>query len=205
MSVKSRLLPRKFYLRDPREVARDLLGKILLRREGKVELAGRIVEVEAYLGVDDPAAHSAAGRTARNEVLFGPAGHAYVYFIYGVHYCVNVSCMQVGDAGCVLLRALEPIAGIENMARHRKMELSLNPTHRELRSLTAGPGRLAQALAITRPRDNGKDFTGRNSDLQIVEDGFQPERIVTGKRVGITKAAEAPLRYLIEGNPFVSR
>ncbi len=205
MSVKSRLLPRKFYLRDPREVARDLLGKILLRREGKVELAGRIVEVEAYLGVDDPAAHSAAGRTARNEVLFGPAGHAYVYFIYGVHYCVNVSCMPVGDAGCVLLRALEPIAGIEDMAHHRKMEMSPNPTHRELRSLTAGPGRLAQALAITRPRDNGKDFTGRNSDLQIVEDGFQPERIVTGKRVGITKAAEAPLRYLIEGNSFVSR
>jgi DNA-3-methyladenine glycosylase len=192
-------------MRDPRDVARDLLGKILLRREGKLELTGRIVEVEAYLGVDDPAAHSAAGRTARNEVLFGPAGHAYVYFIYGVHYCVNVSCMAVGDAGCVLLRALEPITGIENMAHHRKMELSPNSTHRELRALTAGPGRLAQALAITRPRDNGKDFTGKSSDLQIVEDGFQPERIVTSKRVGITKAAEVPLRYLIQGNPFVSR
>jgi len=205
LSVKSRILPRKFYLRDPREVARDLLGKILIRRERDKELAGRIVEIEAYLGVDDPAAHSAAGRTARNEVLFGPAGHAYVYFIYGVHYCVNVSCMPVGDAGCVLLRALEPIAGIEEMALHRKMKLALRPTHRELRSLTAGPGRLAQALGITRPRDNGKDFTARNSDLQIVEDGFRPEGISISKRVGITKAADAPLRYLIMGNPFVSR
>lgn len=203
--MKSRILPRKFYLRDPREVASDLLGKILVRREGNKDLAGRIVEIEAYLGVDDPAAHSAAGRTPRNEVLFGPPGYAYVYFIYGVHYCVNVSCMPVGDAGCVLLRALEPITGIEEMAHHRKLQLSSNPTLRELRQLTSGPGRLAQALAIIRPRDNGKDFTDRLSDLQIVDDGFQPDRIERSRRVGITKAAEAPLRYYVSGSSFISR
>jgi DNA-3-methyladenine glycosylase len=198
-------LPRDFYLRDPREVARDLLGKLLVRREGKSQLAGRIVEVEAYLGTDDPAAHSAAGRTARNEVLFGPPGHAYVYFIYGVHYCLNVSCMAEGDAGCVLIRALEPISGFEKMARNRKLTISAHPTQHELRQLTSGPGRLTQALGITRPLDNGKDMTVRSSDLQILDDGFQAERISTSKRIGITKAAEAPLRFTIAGNAFVSR
>lgn len=199
------LLPRTFYLRDPREVARDVLGKLLVRREGKSQLAGRIVEVEAYLGTDDPAAHSAAGRTARNEVLFGPPGHAYVYFIYGVHYCLNVSCMPEGDAGCVLIRALEPIGGTEQMARNRKLKLSAHPTQRELRLLTSGPGRLAQALAITRSRDNDKDVTVRKSDLQILDDNYHSGRIATSKRIGITKAAEAHLRFAIPDNPFVSR
>ena len=110
-----RILPQKFYARDPRIVARELLGKILVRtlsgRAGTKRLAGRIVEVEVYLGEGDLAAHSAAGKTARNEVLFGPPGHAYVYFIYGVHYCLNFSCMPEGNAGCVLLRAIEPIEG----------------------------------------------------------------------------------------------
>ena len=204
MRLTGRPLQREFYLRDPREVAQKLLGKLLIRREGKFELAGRIVEVEAYLGTDDPAAHSAAGRTARNEVLFGPPGHAYVYFIYGVHYCLNVSCMPEGDAGCILIRALEPISGIEQMARNRKLKLSAQPTQRELRQLTSGPGRLAQAFAITRPRDNGKDVTSRKSDLQIVPNDFHAERILTSKRIGITKAAEAPLRFIIAGSAFVS-
>ncbi len=198
-------LPRSFYLRDPREVARDLLGKLLVRREGKSQLSGRIVEIEAYLGIDDPAAHSAAGRTARNAVLFGPPGHAYVYFIYGVHYCLNVSCMPEDDAGCVLIRALEPISGTEEMARHRKLKLSAHPTQRELRQLTSGPGRLSQAFGITRPRDNGKDVTVRKSDLQIIDDDFRPIRIALSKRIGITKAAEAPLRFTIADNAFVSR
>jgi DNA-3-methyladenine glycosylase len=197
-----KLLPRRFYLRDPREVARDLLGKLLVRREGKSELAGRIVEVEAYLGTDDPAAHSYAGRTPRNEVLFGPPGHAYVYFIYGVHYCLNVSCMPEGDAGCILIRALEPISGIAQMASNRKLKLSALPTQGELRQLTSGPGRLAQAFAITRPRDNGKDVTARTSDLQIIADDFNTEQIATSKRIGITKATEAQLRFLIADNPF---
>src|SRR5947208_8402591 len=119
---KARLLRRSFFNRDPREVCPELLGKIIVRKNGRTVLAGRIVEVEAYLGADDAAAHAAAGRTSRNDVLFGPPGHAYVYFIYGVHYCLNISCMPEGEAGCVLIRALEPIAGINEMAVARHMQ-----------------------------------------------------------------------------------
>src|SRR5664279_1136752 len=116
MPSKLKPVPRSFFNRDPRLVGRELLGKVLLRREGHATLAGRIVELEAYLGADDDAAHAATGKTARNEVLFGPPGHAYVYFIYGNHYCLNVSCLRAGDAGSLLIRALEPIDGIEQMA-----------------------------------------------------------------------------------------
>src|SRR5215831_12433732 len=129
-------LNRIFFSRDPRRVARELLGKVLISRDG---LAARIVEVEAYLGEDDPAAHSAAGRTLRNAVLFGPPGYAYIYFIYGNHYCLNVSCEPDGQAGSVLFRAVQPLSGIEEMARSRKI-----PIHdpRDWPKLTAGPGRL---------------------------------------------------------------
>src|SRR5690348_853733 len=109
-------LARDFFNRDPRVVGRELLGKILIRRAGRKKLAGRVVEVEAYLGKDDPAAHSFIGPTARNQVMFGPPGFAYVYFIYGNHYCLNVSCQPEGIAGAVLFRALEPLEGIEQMA-----------------------------------------------------------------------------------------
>src|ERR1700719_2306592 len=148
-------LDRTFFRRDPRRVARDLLGKILLR-EGKSHLTARIVEVEAYLGENDPAAHAAAGNTARNSILFGPPGYAYVYFIYGNHYCLNVSCEREGKAGSVLFRALEPLFGINDMAHARGIVL-LGP--RDLPKLTAGPGRRAQACGITRPRDNLHDLT----------------------------------------------
>src|SRR5436305_10307872 len=131
-----RILPREFYDRDPRQVARDLLGKVLVRRQRGKLLKGRIVEVEAYLGEGDPAAHAAAGRTARNDVLFGPPGHAYVYFIYGNHWCFNVSCLPDGIAGGVLFRALEPVEGIPVMARARGVSVK---TDRELRLLTTGP------------------------------------------------------------------
>src|SRR5215469_16945002 len=116
-------LDRAFFARDPRRVARQLLGKILIRQSGATELTARIVEVEAYLGLDDPAAHSAAGRTLRNAVLFGPPGHAYIYFIYGNHYCLNVSCEPEGKAGGILFRAVQPLSGIEEMARGRKIHL----------------------------------------------------------------------------------
>src|SRR5215475_224227 len=139
-------LQRSFYDRDPRRVARDLLGKVLLRREGRKLLVGRIVEVEAYLG-DDPAAHSFAGRTARNAVLWGPPGISYVYFIYGNHYCFNVSCLPDGVPGGVLFRALEPLAGLEGMAAGREGTLADFP---DFRGLTSGPGRLAEAFGITR-------------------------------------------------------
>src|SRR5213082_1062233 len=167
-------LPREFYAREPREVSRDLLGKILFRRDDTSLRAGRIVEVEAYLGEDDPAAHAAAGKTLRNAVLFGPPAHSYVYFIYGNHWCFNVSCLPDGIAGGVLFRALEPVEGIPAMARARGIMVQ---TNRDLRLLTTGPGRLAEALGITRQRDNGKDLTAPRSDLWLADDGFCPERV----------------------------
>jgi len=159
------------------------------------------VEVEAYLGQGDLAAHAAAGRTARNSVLFGPPGHAYVYFIYGNHYCLNVSCLPDGVPGCILVRALEPLTGTKEMARLRG--ISLDAPGR-LRLLTSGPGRLAEAFGITRERDNGKDLTNFNSDLFIADDGERRGRVLKTVRIGIRKAAEMPLRYTLAGNPFVS-
>ena len=140
-------LDRAFFARNPRRVARELLGKVLVRGTGKPRLAARIVEVEAYLGKNDPAAHSAAGKTARNAVLFGPPGYAYVYFIYGNHYCLNVSCLPKGVAGGILFRALEPLAGIDEMARSRGLSIDAAG---DLCKLTSGPGRLAEAFDITR-------------------------------------------------------
>jgi DNA-3-methyladenine glycosylase len=194
-------LTRDFFDRNPPRVSRDLLGKVLVRRQDKELLAARIVEVEAYLGQGDPAAHSSAGRTARNFVLFGPPGHSYVYFIYGSHYCFNVSCLSDGKAGGVLFRALQPMVGMQEMARGRG--ISLNGAS-DLRKLTSGPGRLAEAFGITRMRDNGKDLTSADSDLWIADDGFRPQRVLRTARIGIIKAAELPLRYLIAGNDFVS-
>src|SRR5262249_29874925 len=186
-----RPLTRKFFDRDPRVVSRELLGKVLVRRERKKFIVGRIVEVEAYLGAEDAAAHAYVGKTARNAVLFGPPGYAYVYFIYGNHYCLNVSCLPDGVPGGILFRALEPVAGVEEMAKNREVVIE---SSRDLRRLTSGPGRMAEAFGITRTRDNGKDLTSRSSDLWLAEDGFVPPQIVATRRIGITKAAEMPLR-----------
>lgn len=197
------VLSPEFYARDPRIVARELLGKVLVHESGRERMAGRIVEVEAYLGTHDAAAHAAAGPTPRNRVVFGPPGRAYVYFIYGNHYCLNVSCMPEGQAGCVLFRALEPLCGLETMARHRGI-VPEALQGKGLRRLTTGPGRLCEALDITRPKDNDADMTSPLSGLWVGDEGFRPQKIVTTKRVGITKSAEQPLRYYIEGNEFVS-
>lgn len=202
--MRTRLLLRSFFNRDPRVVSRALLGKLVVRRKGRKLVAGRIVEVEAYLGTDDRAAHAAAGRTARNAVLFGPPGHAYVYFIYGVHYCLNISCLPDGVPGCVLVRALEPVAGLKEMARARGLEELNLESVRDLRRLASGPGRLCQALGITRPRDNAKDMVSSRSDLRVMDDGFRPGKITVTPRIGIVKSAELPLRYVIAGNKFVS-
>ena len=183
-------------------MARDLLGKLLVRDLGKLRLAARIVEVEAYLGESDPAAHAAAGNTPRTSVLFGPPGYAYVYFIYGNHYCLNVSCEPEGRAGAVLFRALEPLLGIEEMARARNITLE---SPRDLYRLTSGPGRLAEAFGITRARDNGCDLTTPSSGLWIGEDRFRAKGIQITPRIGIRKAADHPLRYILAANPFVSR
>jgi DNA-3-methyladenine glycosylase len=177
---------------------------VLVRECGKMRLAARIVEVEAYLGESDPASHAAPGLTPRNAVMFGPPGFAYVYFIYGVHYCLNVSCQREGLAGAVLFRAAEPLAGWEEMARARDVVVK---APRDLRKLTSGPGRLAQAFGITRSRDNGCDLTSPASGLWIGDDGFRRARrvkVTVTTRVGIRKAAEWPLRFFLTGNSFVS-
>jgi DNA-3-methyladenine glycosylase len=200
-SDRLQALTASFFNRDPRVVSRALLGKILVRRQGRTRITARIVEVEAYLGKNDPAAHSAVGPTARNAVMFGPPGFAYVYFIYGNHYCLNVSCLPAGKAGAVLFRAAEPIEGIEQMARGREIEVRFT---RDLRNLTSGPGRLAEAFGVTRDRDNGKNLTDEASDLWLADDGMPSPRILITKRIGITKAADRPLRYIVAGNVFVS-
>jgi DNA-3-methyladenine glycosylase len=205
--ARVRILPRDFYNDPPDVVARNLLGKLLVRRyetgsgsRRKVErLAGRIVEVEAYFGLDDPAAHAFAGKTARNAVLFGPPGFAYVYFIYGMHFCLNFSCQPEGHGAGVLLRAIEPVEGSETMARLRGLAAGANP-----RLLTSGPGRLCQALGIVRETHNGIDVTSARSGLHVEDDGVAPDEIAVSPRIGIRKAADRPLRFTIAGNPFVS-
>jgi DNA-3-methyladenine glycosylase len=193
------LIQRSFFERAPDLVARDVLGKLLVRRASGNLLVGRIVEVEAYFGQDDPAAHAAAGRTARNAVLFGPAGHAYVYFIYGMYSCLNISCEPEGHAGCVLVRALEPLAGLPQMAHSRGLTSTAAP-----RLLSSGPGRLCQAFGLARSEHNGVDLLDEHSGLQVRDDGYAVPAVVVTPRIGITKAAERPLRYLIDGNPCVS-
>ena len=195
-----KLLRRSFYLEQPDAVARKLLGKLVIRRIDGHRVTGRIVELEAYLGLDDPASHSYIGETARNAVLFGPPGFAYVYFIYGMYYCLNVSCQPKGHAGGILIRALEPVEGLDIMARLRKLPPTASP-----RLLTSGPGRLCQALDITRAAHNGLDVTSRASVLQILDDGFEPDMIRSTPRIGISKAIEHPLRFVIEGNAFLSK
>jgi DNA-3-methyladenine glycosylase len=201
------VLKSEFFNRDPRRVARALLGKLLMRKTPRAIIAGRIVETEAYLGEGDAAAHTAAGKTARNAVLFGPPGHAYVYFIYGNHYCLNVSCLPDGVPGGVLFRALEPVAGIEQMAKARGIKLAKETDRKKisfLKKLSSGPGRMSKALQITRARDNGKSLVSPRSDLSIVDDGYRVRRATITPRIGIVKSAAQPLRYFIAENSFVS-
>jgi DNA-3-methyladenine glycosylase len=195
-----KVVPAKFYLGRPEVVAKDLLGKLIIRKIDRQRLIGRIVETEAYLGLDDPASHSFPGLTPRNAVMFGPPGRAYVYFIYGMHYCLNVSCEPDGQAGGVLFRALEPVSGLAEMARLRGL-----PEGASARLLTSGPGRLCQALGIVREGINGLDFTSRRSPLQICDDGYVPEGVTITPRIGISKASDLPLRFVISGNRFVSK
>jgi DNA-3-methyladenine glycosylase len=190
--VNGTILRRGFYRNPTVEVSRNLLGKILVHGD----TAGIIVETEAYLGGDDLASHSAAGVTDRTRVIFGQPGHAYVYLSYGMHECLNLVAEPEGAPGCVLIRALEPCAGIEIMRSRR-------PGARTDRDLASGPGKLTRALAITRAQ-NGIDVT--RGDL-VVRAPAQNHPIVidVSPRVGITKCAELPLRFTIRGNPYVSR
>ena len=183
LEAQSEILSREFYERPTVEVARDLLGKILVH--GRT--AGVIIETEAYLGGEDLAAHSARGVTERTKVIFGQPGHAYVYFIYGMYECLNLVAEPEGRPGCVLIRALEPLSGIRTMFRRR-------PNARKLEDLTSGPGKLTLAMGISRAQ-NGRDVT-RGSLVVRKWNREPPIEIAVTPRIGITKCADWPLRFV---------
>jgi DNA-3-methyladenine glycosylase len=188
------VLPRDFYARDPRVVAPELLNKVLVRG-GR---SGRIVEVEAYVGPIDPAAHGYRGRTARNATMFGPPGRLYVYFSYGMHWCCNPVCGDDGEGVAVLIRALAPLDGVEEMR-------AVRVAARRDRDLCNGPARLTQALGIAGD-DDGADLVTGDRGITIVDDGTAPPlRPTISPRVGITKAADEPWRWYVRGDPNVSR
>jgi len=218
--LPGRLLKRGFFEASPEQVAPRLLGKVLARVTAGGVLVGRIVETEAYLGPHclppDPAAHSYRGPTPRNSVLFGPAGHAYVYAIYGRYFCMNISCEVEGQAGCVLLRALEPVAGADEMAVNRglgsgaasRQTTPATKTYRwGPRKVTSGPSRLCQALGLTRAAHDGLDLLDAKSALQVRDDGYAVDEVLVTPRIGINKMNEAvnwPLRFALAGHPCVS-
>lgn len=188
------VLPRAFYQRHPTLVAPDLLNKILVRDDGR---AARIVEVEAYAGSEDPAAHSFRGRTPRNATMFGPPGHLYVYFIYGMHWGANAVCGEEGEGTAVLLRAAEPLAGVDAMRLAR-------PAARRDRDIASGPGKLSQAFRLNRAFD-GADLVTGDLGITIVSDGTPPPAEPTvGPRIGISKAMELPWRWHVPGHVHVS-
>lgn len=187
-------LGRRFYSRYTPDVARELLGCVLVRRIGRRALSGKIVEVEAYRGSDDPASHSYRGATKRSSIMFGEAGHVYVFFSYGNHWCLNFTTEKEGQPGAVLIRALEPIEGIAEMARNRGVS--------ELGRLTNGPGKLTKALSID-GSFNGEDLV--KSRRIYVEKGEESVRVQASARIGISRGEELHWRFFVEGNPFVSK
>jgi len=188
-------LPRQFFVRDPVVLARDLLGRVLFYKTPDGLLAGRIVETEAYTGEADPASHAFRGRTARNAVMFGPAGHAYVYFSYGMHYCLNVTAEAQGTAGAVLLRALEPLAGVEVMRARGD--------HGPESRLLSGPGKVGRAFGLSLD-DNGRDFT--RGPLGLAAGAPVPDReVAISRRIGISRAVELPYRFAVVSSRSVSR
>jgi DNA-3-methyladenine glycosylase len=187
-------LPRSFFLGDSRQVAPLLLNKLLVR-DGVV---GRIVEVEAYRGAEDPASHAYRGPTRRNATMFGPPGHLYVYFSYGVHWCANVVCEPEGTGHAVLLRALAPVTGLEQMWDRR-------PGARRERDLCSGPGKLCQALGLTRQQDGADLVTGDGGVLLAADDRPPPGQPGVGPRIGISVAAEYHWRWWVPGDGNVSR
>jgi DNA-3-methyladenine glycosylase len=196
-----RPLPRKFYEPSALVVAPELLGHWLLRETPEGPVGGPIVETEAYIA-GDAACHAAPGMTPRNRVMFGPPGHAYVYFIYGCHFCVNAVCQPPGKAEAVLIRAVEAQIGLASLCKRRRVK--------EQRSLTNGPGKLCEAMQIDR-RLNGADLCDRGSRLVVAQNpevqAFRDQHgpVVTTVRIGITRSADLPLRFYLDGSAFVSR
>jgi DNA-3-methyladenine glycosylase len=190
-------LPRSFYEQPTLEVARQLLGKYLVRKHPDGVAVGRIVETEAYVGPEDKACHASRGRTQRTEIMFGPAGHAYVYFVYGFHHMLNIVTEAVDFPAAVLIRAVEPVQGIALMKKRRD---SVQP-----RNLASGPGKLCEAFAIDRGL-NGSDLCG--NVLYVSDSGEPVTKVVTTPRIGVDYAGKwkhKPWRFLIRGNPFVSK
>jgi DNA-3-methyladenine glycosylase len=182
---------------DVLPAARLLLGCQLVADRPEGQVAVRLVELEAYRGSDDPAAHSYRGRTARNSVMFGPPGHLYVYFVYGMHFCANVSCLPDGQAGAVLLRAAEVVSNLDVARLYR-------PTARSEAELARGPARLATLLGLRREH-NGLDLTDPTSPVRLLPGDPVPAELVrTGPRVGVAAAAERPWRFWVHGSPAVS-
>jgi DNA-3-methyladenine glycosylase len=202
---RTRPLDRTFFARDPLLVAPDLLGKVL-DCDGR---AGRIVEVEAYRGADDAASHAYRGRTARNATMFGPAGHLYVYFTYGMHFCANVVCNEPGVAGAVLLRALEPLRGLDAMIERRAASRGAAPPSAAAlgRWLCAGPARLCQALGVDRSLD-GADLVTGDQGVRLLDEGSPPVKVASGPRVGLSArvgdAYDLPWRFWVGGSASVS-
>jgi DNA-3-methyladenine glycosylase len=192
--VAARPLDRAFYRRDSREVAPDLLGKLLVRA-GRV---ARVVEVEAYCGADDPASHAYRGPTRRNATMFGPPGHLYVYFTYGMHFCANVVCGDEGAGTAVLLRGLDPVAGLDEMRE-------AYPGARRDRDLCRGPARLCRAFSLDRAFD-GADLVTGDRGVVVADDGTPPPgRPGVSARVGVTAGAELPWRFFVPGAAGLSR
>lgn len=196
-----KILPRKFYAREVRAVAKDLLGKILVKKDGNSILAGKIVEVEAYDGKIDQAAHTFIGKTKRNQIMFNEGGYFYVYFTYGTHYCCNVVTGKKDHGTAVLIRAIEPVKGIKKMIENRYGRDLLN--EKERFNLTSGPGKVCQAMGINKSH-YGADLT---DDTIFIMDSqkIQKDMIVIAKRVGIKKSIELPWRFYIKDNPYVSK
>jgi DNA-3-methyladenine glycosylase len=188
------IVPRHFFHRDPRDVGPELLNKVLACEDGR---AGRIVEVEAYCGSIDPAAHTYRGKTNRNAVMFGPPGHMYVYFTYGMHWCCNTVCGDDGEGAGVLIRALEPIAGLEQMREARQKI-------RKDRELCSGPARLTQAMGITGVQ-NGIDLVSAREGYTVLDDGTPaPENVPGSARIGIREGTDLLWRWFVAGNINVS-
>jgi DNA-3-methyladenine glycosylase len=193
MTASAIKLPREFYIRPTLDVANDLIGKYLIYRKGKNLLSVRLVEVEAYIGEDDPACHAAVGKTKRNEIMYGIGGFSYIYFIYGMYYCLNVVTENEGFPAAVLLRGAEPIDGMKLIRQNYR-----SADHNRL---TNGPGKICRALGLTR-KENGLDLTG--NILYLEDRGYRPKRIEKSERIGIQKGKDKKWRFFEAGSRYVS-